>query len=59
MARFTVYLPDELRERAVDAGLNLSGLLRHAVIAVLRGGDSESGAGEVVGASPAPQEGDD
>jgi post-segregation antitoxin (ccd killing protein) len=36
MAHFSVYLPDELRDRARDAGLNLSGLLRRAVITELR-----------------------
>lgn len=36
MAHFSVYLPDELRDRARDAGLNLSGLLRRAVIDKLR-----------------------
>jgi hypothetical protein len=35
--RVTVYLPDEMRKRAADAGLNLSALLRRAVEAELRG----------------------
>jgi post-segregation antitoxin (ccd killing protein) len=35
--RVTLYLPDELRERANKAGLNLSGLLREAVERELRG----------------------
>jgi hypothetical protein len=35
--RVTLYLPDELRERARDAGLNLSALLRQAVEDELRG----------------------
>ena len=35
--RVTVYLPDALRKRAGDAGLNLSALLRAAVERELRG----------------------
>jgi hypothetical protein len=35
--RFTVYLPDGLGQRAKDAGLNLSRLLRDAVERELRG----------------------
>ena len=35
--RVTLYLPDELRERARKAGLNLSGILRRAVEQELRG----------------------
>lgn len=35
--RVTLYLPDELRTRAADAGLNLSALLRRAVENELRG----------------------
>lgn len=35
--RVTLYLPDDLRERASEAGLNLSGLLRRAVEEELRG----------------------
>ena len=35
--RVTVYLPDELRKRAGDAGLNLSRLLHEAVERELEG----------------------
>lgn len=35
--RVTLYLPDDLRKQAADAGLNLSALLRRAVEAELRG----------------------
>jgi post-segregation antitoxin (ccd killing protein) len=48
-ARFTVYLPDELRERAIAAELNMSEILRNGVIAALRARD---GADE--GDAPAP-----
>lgn len=34
--RVTLYLPEDLRERAREAGLNLSALLRHAVEEELR-----------------------
>jgi post-segregation antitoxin (ccd killing protein) len=36
MARFTVYLPDDLRERGRAADLNFSEILRNGVIAMLR-----------------------
>lgn len=36
MARTTVYLPEELLERARAADLNISGLLRRAIISKLR-----------------------
>ena len=35
MAKVQVYMPDELHQRAKAADLNLSGLLRRAVIAKL------------------------
>lgn len=41
--RVTLYLPDELRERARKADLNLSGLLRDAVQRELRGDVAEEG----------------
>lgn len=40
--RFTVYLPDGLGQRAKDAGLNLSRLLRDGVERELRGDQSPS-----------------
>jgi post-segregation antitoxin (ccd killing protein) len=36
------YLPDELGRRAKEAGLNLSGLLREAVVAELERRDREA-----------------
>jgi post-segregation antitoxin (ccd killing protein) len=36
MARFTVYLPDDLRERGQAADLNFSEILRNGIIAMLR-----------------------
>lgn len=51
MARFTVYLPDELRERAVAAELNMSEILRNGVIAKLRALEA-AGDGDTPAASP-------
>lgn len=60
MARFTVYLPDPLCARAREASLNLSGLLRQAVIVALREKSPPAGVDDANGvASSAPAGGDE
>jgi post-segregation antitoxin (ccd killing protein) len=42
MARVNVYLPDDLAQRARDAGLNISGLAQEALRRALMSGETDS-----------------
>lgn len=52
MARVNVYLPDELADRAKDAGLNVSRLTQEAVRSALAGKTTGEWVGKVAALSP-------
>ena len=52
MARVNVYLPDELADRARDAGLNVSSLTQEAVRSALAANTTGEWVGKVVALSP-------